>query len=184
METYSSLAGRQDSRFVEMPESYMMRLRPYLQTGEVIEASLRSWGFTHFEGSNINVRGSGRGRQYGHAWLVITNMRLLMVSKGFISFEVRTFQFKQLSSIEVQEGVMDDVLILSGIGVKERWVFRRKVRDLTKALSIVIQNRITHATDRLSAPAETDPLKALKLRLAKGEINEEEFENLKRLLQA
>jgi hypothetical protein len=184
VETFSSLAGRQDSRFVDMPESYLLRLRPYLQPGEVIEASVRSWGLTHFEGSNINVRGSSRGRQYGHAWLVISNMRLLMVSKGFMSFEVRTFQFRQLSSIEIQEGVMDDVLILSGIGVKERWVFRRKIRDLTKALSIVIQNRITHATDHPAASSETDPLKALKLRLAKGEINEEEFESLKRLLQA
>lgn len=169
---------------MDMPESYLLRLRPYLQPGEVIEASVRSWGLTHFEGSNINVRGSSRGRQYGHAWLVISNMRLLMVSKGFMSFEVRTFQFRQLSSIEIQEGVMDDVLILSGIGVKERWVFRRKIRDLTKALSIVIQNRITHATDHPAASSETDPLKALKLRLAKGEINEEEFESLKRLLQA
>ncbi len=182
VENFTRLAARHDSQFVNLPEVFVTKLAPYMLSGENIEISLRSWGLTHIEGSNANVKGRKQGRQYGHAWLIITNARLMIASRGPLSFEVRSFQFNQISSIEIQEGVIDDVLMISGLGVREIWVFRRKVRPLVKAISVVIQNRISKNGTTGIPNIHEDPLGTLKLRLARGEISEKEFENLRNLL--
>lgn len=79
----------------EPPEKYLVRVHKLLSPGEKIEFSLRSILATHSQGMNVRAHGAGAaGEQMGHPWMVITNQRQMIVSKGLISFEERQFRFE------------------------------------------------------------------------------------------
>ncbi|MHB8397152.1 MAG: PH domain-containing protein [Thermoplasmataceae archaeon] len=174
-------------KFLVLPSNYAARASKYMQPGEHIELSLRSWGLTHIEGSNTGIRGgflagTSKGKQMGHAWLIITNQRLMMISKGLISFQIKTFQFSNISSVVVEEGIMDDKFIVLAMGTREIWIFRKKVREYTQKAMIMLQNRISQKPYG-SSGGGSDPLSELKLRLVRGEITQQQFDELKKSIQ-
>ncbi len=177
-------ADEPPSKFTQMPEKYVERVTKLLSPGENIEFSLRCIAGTHAEGMNVNAfRGGEQGTQLGHPWMVVTNHRLLLVSKGLISFEERQFRYDQISSIEMKQGIMDDHLIITGMGVNEDWTFWKKIRDHTQKAVQLIQAKVNQRTSpQAAAAAPADPLAELKLRLVRGEITPEQFEKLKALL--
>ena len=114
------------SKFTTLPERISVRLHKQLMPGEVIEFTLRSVVGSHTEGGFGGVKpgfsfgsarsGNVQNDQMGHPWLIITNQRLILVSKGLISFETRTFRFDQINSVELQQGILSDKLLIQGIG--------------------------------------------------------------------
>lgn len=171
-------------KFTQLPEKYMERLSKMLSPGENIEFSLRCIAGTHAQGMNMRAFGSGAsGEQLGHPWMVLTNHRLMLVSKGLMSFETRQFRYDQITSVEMKQGILEDHLIITGMGVNEDWTFWKKLRDYTTKGLQLIQNKINQHLQKQGAGGVTeDPLTALKMRLARGEITPEEFEKLKALL--
>jgi hypothetical protein len=182
------------SKFTTLPERISVRLHKQLMPGEVIEFTLRSVVGSHTEGGFGGVKpgfsfgsarsGNVQNDQMGHPWLIITNQRLILVSKGLISFETRTFRFDQINSVELQQGILSDKLLIQGIGVSEVWEFRRKLRELSEKGAKYIQDKINKSiSGKTSQPSGGDPMNELKVRLAKGEITLDEFNKLKDALK-
>ena len=182
------------SKFTTLPERITSRLDKQLMPGEIIEFSLRSVIGSHTEGGFGGVKpgfsfGSARSRhvqneQVGHPWMVITNQRLILVSKGLISFETRTFRYDQINSVELQQGILSDKLLIQGMGVSEVWEFRHKLRELSEKAAKYLQDKINRSVQSKGAPASSgDPINELKIRLARGEITMDEFNKLKDVLK-
>jgi hypothetical protein len=182
------------SKFTTLPERITSRLDKQLMPGEIIEFSLRSVIGSHTEGGFGGVKpgfsfGSARSRhvqneQVGHPWMVITNQRLILVSKGLISFETRTFRYDQINSVELQQGILSDKLLIQGMGVSEVWEFRHKLRELSEKAAKYLQDKINRSVQAKGAPASSgDPINELKIRLARGEITMDEFNKLKDVLK-
>ncbi|MCL4322974.1 MAG: PH domain-containing protein [Candidatus Thermoplasmatota archaeon] len=171
-------------KFTELPEKYMERIQKMLSPGEKIEFSLRCILATHSQGMNVRAHGAGaQGDQMGHPWMVITNQRLWIVSKGLISFEERQFRFEQISSVEIKQGIIEDHLIITGMGVNEDWTFWKKLRNQTMKAIQILQAKINQrAQGSGSGNVQQDPLTELKLRLVRGEITQDEFEKLKSMI--
>ena len=171
-------------KFTELPEKYRERLNKILSPGENIEYSLRCIAGTHAQGMNVRAYGGGAaGEQLGHPWMVITNQRLLLVSKGLLSFEERQFRYEQISSVELKQGILEDHIIITGMGVNEDWTFWKKLRDHTTRGVQLLQMKINQRAQGQSASAgPQDPLTELKMRLVRGEITPEQYEKLKSLL--
>lgn len=169
-------------KFTELPEKYLERVNKLLSPGEKIEFSLRCILATHAQGMNIGTYGAGAaGEQLGHPWMVITNQRLMLVSKGLISFEDRQFRFDQISSVEIKQGLLEDHLIITGMGVNEDWTFWKKIRNHTLKGVQILQSKINQRTQG-SSTGQQDPVTELKMRLVRGEITPEEYEKLKSIL--
>lgn len=154
----------------------MRKLDRILGKGEKIELSLRAIVGTHTEGLNVGAAG---GKQLGHPWMIITERRLLLASPGLISFEVRQFRRDGITSVELQQGLVRDRIIINGMGIREEWTFWRKLRDFTEKAVSIIQND-EYDRDGSVDTKSADPLSELKVRLARGEISETEFDSLKR----
>ena len=217
MENEINIQSEPTSRSTTLPTRIMIKLQKQLQPGEVIEFSLRSIVGSHTEGAFGGVKpglsfgsdrsGNVQNDQLGHPWMIITNQKLFLVSKGLMSFETRTFRFDQISSVEMQQGILSDKLVIKGIGVSEVWEFRRGLRQWTVKAATYLQekiNRAVHAKAVAAAPAtatvipvsvvvpvtsqpastpeKSDPMEDLKRRLANGEITSEEYERLKMIM--
>lgn len=171
-------------KFTQLPERYMERLSKVLSPGENIEFALRCIVGTHAQGMNVRAYGAGAsGEQLGHPWMVITNHRLMLVSKGLMSFETRQFRYDQITSVEMKQGILEDHLIITGMGVNEDWTFWKKIRDYTTKGLQILQNKINqHVQGQGGGSGTQDPLTELKMRLVRGEITPEQFEKLKSML--
>ena len=217
MENEINIQSEPTSRSTTIPTRIMIKLQKQLQPGEVIEFSLRSIVGSHTEGAFGGVRpglsfgsdrsGNVQNDQLGHPWMIITNQKLFLVSKGLISFETRTFRFDQISSVEMQQGILSDKLLIKGMGVSEVWEFRRGLRQWTVKAATYLQekiNRVLHAKSVSATPNsatvipvsvvmpappqpaenadDKNPMEVLKRRLANGEITSEEYERLKKII--
>lgn len=171
------------AKFTSIPEKIMKKVQQVLQPGESIDFSLRGIGASHTQGGNVagGFRAPARGdegAQMGHPWFIITNRRLLLASTGLVSFETRTFTWDQLNSIELQQGLMDDHVIITGMTAVENWTFWKKVRPVTLQAVQMAQRMIDQSRNRpaaAAAPAAPDPIAELKMRLVRGEITEEQY---------
>lgn len=163
-------------KFTSIPDRIKRKLDSMLSEGENLEISVRAIMGTHIEGSNVNARG---GRQTGHPWLLITSRRVLLASPGLLSFELRQFRRDSVTSVELQQGVVRDRIIINGMGLREEWVFWRKLRPVTEKAVSMMQNDVSGSKSS-DSDITPDPLRELKLRLARGEISEVEFDSLRK----
>lgn len=170
------------SKFTQIPEKAMKKVQQVLQPNETIEFALRGMGASHVEGGNVagGIRAPARGNegsQIGHPWFIVTNRRLLLASTGLVSFESRTFMWDQLNSIELQQGIIEDHVIITGMSAAENWTFWKKARPLTIQAVQLAQKMIDQSRQAPAAApaAAADPIAELKMRLVKGEITEEQY---------
>lgn len=172
------------AKYTVMPEKALGKVQQVLQPNEVIEFALRGIGATHSQG--MNVRRGDQGTQVGHPWFLVTNRRLLLASTGLMSFETRSFTWDQLNSVELQQGIMDDHVVITGMSSTENWTFWKKVRPLTLQAVQLAQKLIDQSRNRpqqAAAPAQADPVAELKMRLVRGEITEEQYNKMLSILK-
>lgn len=168
----TGLANEPPGKFTEMPEKVLKKFEKSLMPGESVEFQLRA--------HEIRTPNGATMVEIGHPWLVVTNQRLLMVAPGLTSFNVRSFKFDQINSIDFRQGLMEDLLVINGIGVNEMWVFWKKLREISSKGAQILQSRTSSASAaKTSVSTAADPLTELKLRLARGEITLDEFNKLK-----
>lgn len=167
----SNPANEPASKFTEMPERVLKKFEKSLMPGESVEFQLRAHEIRAPNGTVM--------AEIGHPWLVVTNQRLLMVAPGLTSFQVRSFKFDQINSIDFRQGMIEDLIVINGIGVNEIWAFWKKLRDISGKGAQIIQSRSAAAAKTTVSASAADPLTELKLRLARGEITLDEFNKLK-----
>ena len=194
----SSGSDEPEAKFTELPQKIMEKFQPMLLPGEKIEMALRGIAGSHVEGSMAvgsmgGMRGmqTTRGEQVGHPWLVITSQRLFLLSTGLISFESRQFTWDKINSIEFQQGVVEDRIVITGMGVNEIWTFWKKLRQTTQQLVQAVNQKIASAAEQArhviidgGGAQKQDPLAELKMRLVKGEITPDEYQKLKTVLES
>ncbi len=180
------------SKFTDIPEKVKAKIQQVLQPNEVIQFALRGMGLSHTQGGNVagNFRAPARGdegSQAGHPWFLVTNKRLLLASTGLMSFESRSFAWDQLNSIELQQGIIDDHVIITGMSAVENWTFWKKVRPLTLQAVQMSQKFIDEARNKpavvAAAAPPSDPINELKMRLVRGEITEEQYNKMLSILK-
>ncbi|MBX8632499.1 MAG: SHOCT domain-containing protein [Thermoplasmata archaeon] len=179
------------SKFTVIPEKIMKKVQQVLQPGESIEFSLRGIGGSHTEGGNVAggfrkpARGD-EGEQMGHPWFIVTNKRLLLASTGILSFESRSLAWDQLNSVELQQGIIDDHVIINGMSAVENWTFWKKLRPVTLQAVQLAQKKIDDSRNRVQQPSQaqaSDPITELKMRFVRGEITEEQYNRMLNLLK-
>ncbi|MBX8640178.1 MAG: PH domain-containing protein [Thermoplasmata archaeon] len=179
------------SKFTVMPEKVQKKVQQVLQPGEMIEFSLRGIGASHVQGGNVaggfrNPARGDEGDQVGHPWFLVTNRRLMLASTGLMSFESRTFTWDQLNSVELQQGVIDDHVIINGMSAVENWTFWKKLRPLTIQAIQLAQKNIDESRNRgqaVAAAPVSDPVAELKMRFVRGEITEEQYNKMLSILK-
>jgi len=190
--TYSNFQSDPEmSKFTVIPEKIMKKVQQVLQPGEELEFTLRAIGGSHTEGGNVAggfrhpARGD-EGEQIGHPWFIITSRRLLLASTGLLSFESRSLTWDQLNSIELQQGLIEDHVIINGMSIAENWTFWKKLRAATLEAVQLAQRKIDESRNRAVAPPQvpaSDPINELKMRYVRGEITEEQYNKMLDMLK-
>jgi hypothetical protein len=176
----------------ELPKKVSRYLHNYLLPDERIELSLRGgWGLER-RGSQSGDKASGaflftsspiEKRPLGFSWFVITNRRLLITTKGVLTADTRDFSYDKISSIDYEKGILTDRLTIHAMSSVEDIFFYKDVASVSRKLLAIIRLRIDRATRKSAVnTVADDPLKILKMRLARGDISRQEFEDLKQLL--
>lgn len=126
--------------------------------------------------------------------IFVTNLRIIKYSPSALGLRkaIEDYLYTDMANFKVKKGIM-----LATITIRMRYssddLF---LGDLPKgkmdAISRVVNEGIRRTADKsapqsvptqqVTEPQSDDPLQVLKLRLAKGEITKEEFEDTKRLL--
>jgi hypothetical protein len=138
--------------------------------------------------------------------LSATNMRLLYTKQEKVGFgaTVLEWQWRDLKNVHFKSGLILGNLIITPRYEGDNGLEMTNIsKDSGKQIVKVCQEQIRHALDGTSAtvsavggasrmqvssapqqqPAQVDPLAALKLRLANGEITVEQFKELSELLK-
>lgn len=172
-----------------IPEKSLTKLKEYLLPEEKIELSLRGgWG-TESRGSRNAGKVSGglppRGKaMWGHPWFILTNKRILFFAKGVVTSDLRDFSYKNITSVDYENGFLSDRLTIHAIGSVEDLLFYKDVISVSRKLPAIIRTRIEkHGKEDKTVSSGEDPFHILKTRFAKGEISKEEFAQMKKDLQ-
>ena len=123
--------------------------------------------------------------------IFVTNLRIIKYAPSALGLrkEIEDFLYVDVANFRVKKGI-----ILARIMIRMRYssddcILDNLPKNKMDTISRVINEGIRRATEK-SAPSQQvaeaqsdDPLKILKMRLAKGEISKEEFEEMKQLLE-
>lgn len=128
---------------------------------------------------------------YDKGWgvLVASNKRIIFVDKGLFGIKVEDFPYDKVTSIQYETGMVWGKITIFASGNKAD--IDKVDKDKVRNFSEYVRARITGTKEHVSAPeptetkseADTEVLKTLKTRLAKGEITKEEYEELKQVLE-
>jgi hypothetical protein len=127
--------------------------------------------------------------------IFVTNLRIIKYSPSTLGLRkaIEDYLYVDMANFKINKGIM-----LATITIRMRYSSDDLILDnLPKgkmdAISRVVNEGIRRAAEKLapqSVPTQHadeslsgDPLTLLKLRLAKGEISKEEFEDMKQLLE-
>lgn len=130
--------------------------------------------------------------------IIIRNPKML----GFQS-DVDEFSYDSITSVKLEKGILSSSvhLVIPGLtelsksqrthvlawGRNDTGVIDAISKDKAEKLFKIIKERIAMVKEQKNAPVvqqqQEDPLQALKVRFAKGEITKEEFEEMKKVLE-
>jgi hypothetical protein len=118
-----------------------------------------------------------------HCILAATDKRLVFYGKKLTGYDMEVFPYDMITSFESGKSLMGSSINIfaSGNRVSVKWI---KDADNLKALIDYVKPRIGHKsgpTAPAAAPAD-DPLKVLQMRFARGEINAQQYEEMKKML--
>lgn len=119
--------------------------------------------------------------------VVVTNVRLLFYMPKLLGrYEVDSYYLDRIEAVEFTKGrfkgrvqvtITNDDKVVKGMDNGEG-------KKLAEYLQKVILDHRPAAGAPAGAQEAQDPINALKMRLASGEITQEEYENLRRVLEA
>jgi len=126
--------------------------------------------------------------------IFVTNHRIILYSPHALGLRktIEDYRYEDMANFKVERGI-----IFSTIKIKQRFMSNDLVLDNLPKGSVDKMAKVVHegirrcgsgarpgsvTTFPVAEPQSEDPLKVLKLRYAKGEISQKEFEDMKRLL--
>lgn len=144
----------------------LVLIKEHLQNEETIKASV-------YGAYECKIMGTDSVR---NGVFVATENRLVFFSKKLIGYELETFPFKSISSIEKSKGMLGHAITVysSGNNAKMKWIKSGKgdVLALTEFVNSKIGNAGTSESNQLDIPAQIQKLANLKEQRI---LTEEEF---------
>lgn len=171
-----------------LPDKHFNYIRDQFLPDEKIDFSLRGAIGTDKRGSKNGSKSSGgffetEKVMLGHSWIILTNKRILMSTMGVFTADTRDFLYENISSIDYEKGFLTDRLTIHSMSSVEDIEFMADVVEISRKLPAMIRSRMkNHLVGKKATSSSEEPLNILKVRLAKGEITKEEFEDLKKSL--
>jgi hypothetical protein len=148
-----------------------------------------------FRGKTESKQGKGIFAPKGmyEFYLILTNKRIILyqgthvlLMKGIHSPSIEFIDYKEITDLAHHQGVMFGDITFSIRSVGERkfdHLLNKEVEIAAKMLSDkIIEYKNNNSQQNLIQPNE-DPIIILKKRLAKGEINKSEYDELKSILE-
>lgn len=149
----------------------LVLVKEHLENGESIKASV----FGAYEGK---LMGNDITR---NGIFIATETRLIFFAKKLFGYDLETFPFKNISSIEKSKGMMGHSITVfaSGNKAKMKWINKGNISQFTEYVNSNIGK--THSTqtiqsNELDIPAQIKKLSDLK---NQGILTEAEFEDKK-----
>lgn len=127
--------------------------------------------------------------------IVVTDQRIIRYSPSAFGLRktIEDYRYEDMANFKVKKGIMFATITLRQRFMSDDLVLDNLPKDKMDIISKVVNEGILRAKSGaipqaltpqpVSGPQSEDPLKLLKLRLAKGEITKEEYEDLKQLLE-
>jgi hypothetical protein len=148
----------------------------HLQEGEGIIASI--YGVYEFE-----LMGSDTVR---NAILVATDRRIVFFAKKMMGYDLESFPFENISSIEKSKGIMGHSVAFyaSGNKVKMKWINQGDIKEFTEYVNSMLgyQHNLTTAQNTDSPVDIPDQIKKLADLKDQGILTEEEYDLKKKEL--
>jgi hypothetical protein len=127
--------------------------------------------------------------------IIVTNYRVILYSPSKLGLQkdIEDYQYRDMANFKIEKGVMfskikikmrymSDDLILDGLRRDKIDIISRVINEgIRRTDSSDIQAQKVNQRTILSE--SEDPIKLLKIRLARGEITKDEYEDMKRLLE-
>lgn len=156
-------------------EKNLTALKEHLDSNETIKTSV----FGSYEGKlmgNDTIR-SGV--------LAATDKRVVFFAKKLFGFEMESFLFKNISSVEKSKGLMGHAITInaSGNDVKMKWIQKGEIEKFTE----FVNSNLGVSSEASSVEAKVDndipsQIKKLSELLEQGILTEEEFSTKKQQL--
>jgi hypothetical protein len=127
--------------------------------------------------------------------IFVTDQRIIRYAPSAFGLHktVEDYRYEDMANFKVKKGIMFATITIRQRFMSDDLVLDNLPKDKMDIISEVVNEGIRRAkggvmpqattSQQVPGPQSEDPLKVLKLRLAKGEITREEYEDMKRLLE-
>lgn len=117
-----------------------------------------------------------------HDYLILTNKRIIMWMRGLFSSNIEGIDYDEINNLEQHQGLLLGDITFNIHGTRER--FRDMVKtDVPIAAKMILDNITKSKNNQKQVRTDEDPILILKKRLAKGEINKNEYDELMKILE-
>jgi hypothetical protein len=127
--------------------------------------------------------------------IIITNQRIIRYSPSNLGLhkEIEDYRYEDIANLKINKGI-----VFATINIKKRFMSEDLVIDklsnnqadiIYRVVQENLQRRNSPSSSQMKTdqqippPSSADPLQALKLRFAKGEITKEQYEETKKILE-
>jgi hypothetical protein len=141
-----------------------------------------------------SIRQSRLRKMFTPDSIFITNHRIILYSPHTLGLRktIEDYKYEDMANFKVDRGIFFSTIKITQRFMSNDFVLDNlpngKIDNIARIIHEYIRQYGNGAKPRLSAstqsaePQADDPLKVLKLRFARGEISQKEFEEMKRLL--
>ena len=177
-----------------LPEKIKKKLEGFLNEKEEILYNFKVVFGTHSRWTDSSTRTSSRflsggkvegaGTQWGSPWLILTDERVLIIGKGLLTLDIREIPYEYIKSLDYEQGVLQDRLMILAHSSTEAIQFYRADRKITKEIPSIIKRLIakgkTGEKEIRSPSLNYDEIEKIHSLMEKGIITKKEFDTKKK----
>lgn len=119
----------------------------------------------------------------GSPWLILTNERVLILGKGLLTLDVREIPYEHIKSIDYEQGIFQDRLMILAHSSTEAIQFYSAERNFTQKIPVWIKEMIKkekgQTTSLIDIPSQIEKIAELH---KKGILSKKEFDAKKKEL--
>jgi hypothetical protein len=127
--------------------------------------------------------------------IIITNQRIIRCSPSALGLhkEIEDYRYEDIANLKIDKGILFATITIKRRFMSEDLILDNLPKGRVDYISKIIQENLrrmssapssqVQTNQRVSLPPSEDPLQVLQVRLAKGEITKEQFEEMKKMLQ-
>ena len=127
--------------------------------------------------------------------IILTDQRIIRYSPSALGLrkQIEDYRYENIANVKVSKGIMFATMTIKPRFMGEGLVLDNLPKSRVDNISKIVQENIRRTSSTsapqvpgkqtLASPQREDSIQLIKLRLAKGEITKEEYEQIKKLLE-